>query len=301
MAKCDVCGQAENMPYQCRHCGGTHCSDHRLPESHACPGLDDWGDPGGVFDSGFDDSVRTGGTPSTLERIGLDTGPGGPFAYFRSNVAYTFLAIMLVVFVLEHLVLILFGGEAFTTLFVLTSAHPEFVWTWVTSVFSHAPGTFLHIFGNGIVLFFFGPVLERRIGSKRFAVLFLLSGMAAGLAQIGSGFVLGTPVSGVLGASGAIMAILGVITVLNPDLRVYLYFLLPVPIWVLTFGYALLSVVGVVSTFSVLGGNIAHFAHLSGLVIGLAYGQRVKAETRVPERLQFGRGGGPGGPGRGRF
>ena len=297
MAKCDVCGKAENMPYQCRHCGGSHCAEHRLPENHGCPGLDDWNDPDGVFDSGFDDSVASQSrSRSMFDRFGQ---AGGPLAYFRGNVSYLFLAIMIVFFPLE-LVVRGQSPELFRTIFVLTSEHWYYVWTWLTSVFSH--GSFLHLFGNGIVLFFFGPFLEQRIGSKRFSALFLLSGMLAGLAQIGFGFLaaafdFGSLVPGVLGASGAIMAILGVITVLNPDLRVYLYFILPVPIWVLTFGYAGLSVFGVLSQGNVLS-NVAHFAHLTGLIIGLAYGQRVKSELSVPRRLQFGSGGGPGGPGR---
>jgi len=303
MAKCDVCGKGVDLPYDCRRCGGTYCSEHRLPENHSCAGLNEWNDPDGVFDSGFDDSVenRGGQSASLADRLPLNTGPGGALGYFRGNVSYLLLAIMVIVYVLEFLVLFTLGQGAFRDLFVLTSANPEYVWTWVTSVFSHSPATFAHIFGNGIVLFFFGPVVERRIGSKRFTALFLLTGMAAGLAQIGFGFLIGNPVSGVLGASGAIMAILGVLTVLNPGLKVYLYFVLPVPIYVLTFGYAGLSVLGVVAQGSVLG-NVAHFAHLIGLVLGLAYGQRVKGEVRSPSDIQFGRGGGGmGGPGRGRF
>jgi hypothetical protein len=303
MAKCDVCGKGVDLPYNCRRCGGTYCAEHRLPENHSCTGLDEWDDPDGVFDSGFDDSVQNrGGQSSGLsDRLPLDTGPGGFLGYFRGNVSYLFLAVMVIVYVLEFAVLLTLGRGAFQDLFVLSSDHPEYVWTWVTSVFSHSPFTFAHIFGNGIVLFFFGPVVEQRIGSKRFTALFLVTGMAAGLAQIGFGFLIGNPVSGVLGASGAIMAILGVLTVLNPGLKVYLYFVLPVPIYVLTFGYAALSVLGVLAQGSVLG-NVAHFAHLIGLVLGLAYGQRVKGKVRSPRDLRFGRGGGGmGGPGRGRF
>lgn len=304
MPDCDVCGRHVDLPYNCQHCGGTHCSEHRLPENHDCPGLASWGDPDGVFDSGFDASVGDSGTSGDApvsERLGLSTGPGGPLGYFRGNVSYLFLAIMVVVFILEFVVLVFVGEDAFTALFVLTSAHPEYVWTWVTSVFAHSPAGFAHIVGNGIILFFFGPVLEQRIGSNRFAGLFLLSGMAAGLAQVGFGFAIGDPISGVLGASGAIMAVLGVLTVLNPDLKVYLYFILPIPIWLLTGGYAALSVFGMLAQGSALT-NIAHAAHLVGLLIGLAYGQHLKGEVRGPPgELQFGRGGpgrgGPGGPG----
>ncbi|MFC6939038.1 rhomboid family intramembrane serine protease [Salinirubellus sp. GCM10025818] len=304
MAKCDVCGTSVDLPYNCRRCGGSYCSEHRLPENHNCTGLNEWNDPDGVFDSGFDDSVdNRGGRSSDLrDRLSPNTGPGGVLGYFRGNVSYLFLAIILVVFVLEHVVAILFGGEAFRTLFVLTSANPEYVWTWVTSVFSHQPFTFVHIFGNGIVLFFFGPVVERQIGSKRFALLFVLTGMLAGLGQIGLGFLLGEPVSGVLGASGAILAIMGILTVLNPGMKVYLYFVLPVPIWLLTFGYAGISVFGVLAADQNVLGNVAHGAHLIGLLLGLAYGQRVKEKVRSPSDIQFGRGGGGmGGPGRGRF
>jgi len=297
MAKCDVCGKHVDLPYNCGRCGGTYCGEHRLPENHSCAGLSQWNDPDGVFDSGFDDSVnQRGGSSSWTDRV-PGTGTGGFFGYFRGNVSYLFLAIMFVVFVLEWVVLLTLGEGAFRDIFVLTSANPEYVWTWVTSVFAHSPFTFLHIFGNAIVIFFFGPIVEQRIGSNRFAALFLVSGALAGLGQIALGFVLSDPVSGVLGASGAALAILGVLTVLNPELKVYLYFILPVPIYVLTFGYAALSVLGVVAQGNLLG-NVAHGAHLAGLLIGLAYGSRVKGEVKAPGELQFGRGG--GGPGRGR-
>ena len=285
------------MPYHCRHCGNTFCSEHRLPEAHDCPGLKNWGDPGGVFDSGFDDGANRSGGSSGGLLSGLSA-TNGPLSYFRGNVSYLFLGLMLLTFVLQYAIAplmgIAVGSEAWGSLFVLSGAHPLYVWTWLTSIFAH--GGFSHILFNGIALFFFGPVVERQIGSRAFAVLFLVSGAVAGLGQVGVSIVLGDPISGVLGASGAIMAIMGVLTVLNPDMRVLLYFFIPVPIWVLTFGYAILSVVGVFSTFSVLGGNVAHAAHLSGLVIGLAYGEYVKRKgVRAPGQVQFGGGGGMGG------
>jgi membrane associated rhomboid family serine protease len=82
---------------------------------------------------------------------------------------------------------------------------------------------------------------------------------------------------------------------------VYLYFILPIPLWVLTIGYGLISVLGVISPGGGLtGGNVADAAHLIGLGIGLAYGRHVRDRVRVPDQLQFGAGpGGPGGPGGG--
>ncbi|QLH80272.1 rhomboid family intramembrane serine protease [Halosimplex pelagicum] len=299
MSRCDECGKQENMPYQCRHCGGTYCAEHRLPENHGCPGLDSWDDPGGVFDSGFDDSVADDSDGGGLsDRLGIDTGPGGPLAYFRGNMTYAFLGLMWVTFFLQ-LVVELIAPELARTIFVLSPAHPEYVWTWFTSIFAH--GGFGHIAVNSIVIYFFGRLVEDYVGSRDFAVLFLGSGALAGLGQVAFQIYQlgGIPefAPGVVGASGAGLAIMAVLTVLNPSLRVYLYFILPVPLWLLTVGYTGYTVFQILST-GIGAGGTAQLAHLLGLGIGLLYGQHVKGRRRVPDQLQFGAGGrGPGGPG----
>ena len=300
MAKCDVCGKDENMPYNCRHCGGTYCGDHRLPENHDCSGLQNWNDPQGVFDSGFDDSVDSGGGTSRVsgltDKLPINTGTGGPLAYFRGNATYTFLALMWLTFLAQVVVLLVGSRSLYESLFVLASWNVEYVWTWVTSIFAHSTGNFMHIVGNSLIIFFFGPLVERYVGSRDFAILFIVSGVLAGLSQVSISIAQGAPTA-VLGASGAALAIMGVLTVLNPGLKVYLYFIIPVPIWLLTAGYAVISITflsGVIAG----GGGIAHGAHLVGLAIGLVYGQYVKQNRNVsaPNKLEFG-GGGPGGPG----
>ncbi|ELZ91839.1 rhomboid family protein/GlpG-like protein [Haloferax mucosum ATCC BAA-1512] len=307
MAICDVCGKDESLPYRCSRCGGTFCSEHRLPENHNCSGLADWDDPVGVFSSDFDDSVTTERTSGggILDSV---VGTGGLLGYFRGNMAYLFLGLMWLTFALEWAVILgtragILPRGTFGMLFTLSSSNPLFVWTWVTSVFSHDPGFFFHIVGNSIVLYFFGPPVERYIGSRNFAALFVVSGVLAGLSHIGSALILSPgSLTAVLGASGAVFAILGVLTVLNPSLRIYLYFVIPIPLWLFTFGFAALSLVFFLSpdsAASVGQGNVAHFAHLVGLVIGLLYGQRVKGKRSVPNQMSFG--GRRGGPGRGRF
>jgi uncharacterized protein len=314
MAQCDRCGAHENLPYRCRRCGGVFCARHRLPENHDCPGLQEWDDPDGLFDSGFDDGVNDPGGQrerTLADRMPIDTGTGGPLAYFRNNMTYVFLGLMWVTFLAQFVVLALFGPVVHNTLFVLDPNAIGNVWTWITSVFAHSPGNFFHIVFNSIVLYFFGPIVERKTGSRMFTVLFLVSGAVAGLAQIGVGVALGQPASPVLGASGAIMAVMGVLTVLNPQLRVLLFFFIPMPLWLLTLGFALVSV-GIVGVGGVGAGGVAHLAHLAGLFIGLAYGEKLRREgERAPDQLRFGGGpggpgghggpGGPGGPGRGRF
>jgi membrane associated rhomboid family serine protease len=308
MATCDVCGEHVNMPYNCGNCGGTYCSDHRLPENHSCPGLDQWNDPDGVFDSGFDDSVAGRGDSGALgSTLGLDTGAGGPLGYFRGNMAYVFLGVSVVVFALQYIIAPLViemptGGQSPATttwgqIFTLTTGHPEYVWTWVVSIFAH--GGITHLLFNGIALYFFGPIVERQVGSKKFTALFFASGIAAGLGQVGLALATGEQAA-VLGASGAIMAIMGVLSMTAPDLKVLLFFFIPMSVRTLTIIVAAFSLFFVASG-SILDG-VAHFAHLVGLFIGLWYGNRIKHEVgRGPRQLNLGPGrggGGPGGPGR---
>jgi membrane associated rhomboid family serine protease len=298
MSNCDACGKQENMPYQCRHCGGTFCAEHRLPENHDCPGLAEWDDPGGVFDSGFDDSVedRGGSGGGIGARLGGLTQTGGTLGYFRGNMTYVFLGAMWITFALQYLVFPALGyprlSPTWSAAFTISPVHPEYVWTWVTSIFSH--GGLYHIAGNSIVIYFFGQQVERYIGSRDFTLLFLGSGVLAGLGRIAIQMAQSETV-GALGASGAALAIMAVLTVLNPKLRVILLIPpVPVPIWIITGFYALLSITGVMGG---IGGGIAHGAHGVGLLIGLVYGYRVKSRISTPSKMQMGRGRGPGGPG----
>ncbi|MFB6103705.1 MAG: rhomboid family intramembrane serine protease [Halobacteriaceae archaeon] len=301
MARCDRCGEEEPMPYRCRLCGGTYCADHRLPENHDCPGLESWNDPGGVFDSGFDDSVDQSASswiPSAVRPSGF-----GVWRYLRGNMTYAFLAAMWLTFFAQFAIVpaLGYGPESalWRAIFVLSPRHPEYVWTWVTSIFAH--GGIFHIAVNSIVIYFFGRLAEQYLGSKRFTGLFLVSGVLAGLGQVMVQLLQsGAVVGGVVGASGAGLAIMGVLTVLNPGLRVYLYFILPMPLWLLTIGYAVFTVFNIYQGGAGAGG-VAQVAHLIGLAVGLAFGEYVKDEVRSPSSMRFGgRRGGPGG-GRGPF
>ncbi|GAA0292409.1 rhomboid family intramembrane serine protease [Halarchaeum salinum] len=296
MATCDRCGKQVGMPYRCRFCGGTYCEDHRLPENHECPGLDEWNDPAGVFgpeETGREEKSRVG---RAVESVGAT---GGPLSYVRGNVSFVFLGLMVVVTALRYALPALgLSPLAVQNLFTLNTTNLAWVYPWFTSIFAH--NGFTHLFFNGLVLYFFGPTVERRVGSGRFAALFLGAGVLAGLAQVVSAAFLGQ-YTAVLGASGAIMAVMGVLTVLNPSLRVYIYFILPVPLWLFTLGFAAYSLF-VTSVGGIGSGGVAQVAHLAGLAVGLLYGAYLKSQgERAPEELTLGGGGGPGGPGRGRI
>ena len=144
-------------------------------------------------------------------------------------------------------------------------------WTLFTSIFLHL--NFLHLLMNGVVLFFFAPMLEMRIGRRRFLYVFLVSGVLAGVAQL-----LVIPAdSPILGASGAIMGVLGVLTALAPNLPVLLFFFIPMRLWMVTLGFGALSAVLV---FAMPESTIGNMAHLAGLVVGFIYGYKLRREER---------------------
>ena len=128
----------------------------------------------------------------------------------------------------------------------------------VTHMFTH--GGFGHILFNMFALWSFGTTLERVWGPKKFFIFYFVCGLAAGLAQL---FLSDAPA---VGASGAIMGILAGFVYLFPNIEL-LIFPIPFPVKAkyAIGGFALMDIFGV---FNPGGSNIAHIAHLGGLLMG---------------------------------
>ena len=175
----------------------------------------------------------------------------------------------------------------------------------ITYMFVHA--NFMHLFFNMFALFMFGGLLERNLGSKRFLFYYLSCGLGAALIQEGFYAVTLHKYIGILdpdslmtvqkeganilrqgmnyvnpnlanynlllnnatvGASGAIYGILLAFGMLYPNMPLYMMFI-PIPIkakW-MVIGYALLELM--LGMRNSVGDNVAHFAHLGGMLIGL--------------------------------
>lgn len=184
---------------------------------------------------------------------------------WRPLATYWLLGAMAVVYVLQLLVHSR-SVQWHTYLFVIA---PDFLgrpWTLVTSTLSH--GSPSHLLLNGLFLFFLGPSLERIWGWRRLVLWFFVGGALSGVLQ-----VLITQ-GGALGASGALMMVLGVLVVLMPNEKILVWGIVPVPFWVVGVVYAALDLLGAFSGRS----GIGHFAHLSGLALGLALGWRTRRD-----------------------
>ena len=135
----------------------------------------------------------------------------------------------------------------------------------VTYMFLH--GGFGHLFFNMFALWMFGRTLEYEIGSKRFLTYYMVCGIGAALIQISLATMLGEQMI-LLGASGAVMGLLLAFGLMHPN-NMVLVFPIPFPIKAKWFviGYAVLEIVLGSSGVST---GVAHFAHLGGMIWGLA-------------------------------
>lgn len=161
------------------------------------------------------------------------------------------------------------------------------IYTLVTSMFAHAG--FLHIMGNMIVLLFVGMPFEQRVGARQFSLIYFSGGVAGTLfyaaANLNSTVLL-------VGASGAIFAVLGAFAASYPRDEVVM--LIPLPIMffmrmrVVTAAvlFGLLQVVlMVLESYVPSGGiqNVAYLAHLGGLAAGIALGAVMPKGERFME------------------
>jgi len=160
------------------------------------------------------------------------------------------------------------------TLFVLSPPVTDNPWTVVTSVYAH--GSVQHLVSNAVALVLFGWPVARATTKSRFHLFFVLSGALAGVSQILLRGLLadlpilgfeGTP--GVLGASGAVFALLGYLLASN-RLSTELGSFVRVPQWV-TLVVFLLVAAGV--TLMTAAPGVALIAHFTGLFVGLVAGR----------------------------
>ena len=158
---------------------------------------------------------------------------------------------------------------------------PDFyLWQPLTYMFMHA--NFSHLFFNMFAVLMFGPALEERWGGRRFLIYYLITGLGAAIVQETVWALQLQPILNTvtptmaaalanrvvtIGASGAVFGILLAFGWLFPDVRMYIMFI-PIPIRART----LVIIYALVELFTGLapsaGDNVAHFAHLGGMIFG---------------------------------
>ena len=155
----------------------------------------------------------------------------------------------------------------------------------ITSMFMH--GGIMHLVGNMLFLWIFADNIESTIGNIRFLVFYLLGGIVAAFVHIY--IASGTGCIPMVGASGAISAVLGAYLVMFPRSRIKLLFFIKVfyipaflflGFWImeqLVSGFTSLDIFGDPKE----GSQVAFWAHIGGFVFGLLAGWFFKTKSPI--------------------
>ena len=144
-------------------------------------------------------------------------------------------------------------------------------WSIVTYMFLHAG--FGHIFWNMLGLFFFGPRVEERIGPRRFAQLYFISGISGALLS----FIF-APYAGVVGASAAVFGVMLGFATFWPRDQIMIWGIIPIEArWLVI----ITTAISIWSGFGGSGGNVAHFAHLGGYAGAYVFLRLIDPARRV--------------------
>jgi rhomboid family protein len=151
-------------------------------------------------------------------------------------------------------------------------------WTFVTYMFVHAG--LLHLLGNMIMLFVFGPPVEHRMGGRAFLLYYLYCGIGAAVLSLALSGVLPSAAATFGGASGAVLGVGVAFALLWPDAEL-LVFPLPTPIKARTL---ILFLVGLDVVFSLMlpSDGVAHLAHVGGAAFGYLFFRLQAMSRRSP-------------------
>jgi len=155
---------------------------------------------------------------------------------------------------------------AYLALNPLAVTYRNMYWQFLTYMFVH--GGISHILFNMLGLFFFGSHVERRMGSNEFLLFYLSTGVLAGIFSFVVYVLTGATNVYLLGASGAVYAVLLAYATYYPDSTIYVMGIIPVKAPILVLGFTGLAVFSQLFSFN---NGVAHLAHLAGFGFAFLY------------------------------
>jgi membrane associated rhomboid family serine protease len=176
-----------------------------------------------------------------------------------------------------------FATSIFGSLVPVLGLVPVFVirdlWVWQVATYMFLHGGLFHIVFNMLALWMFGAELERVWGTRYFLKFYFVSGIGAGILTVlfsllPFSFAQSLQPSVIIGASGAVYALLLAYALYFPDRPIYMYFVFPIPAKIFVL------IMGAIAFYSSLseGGGVANATHLGGLLVGYLYlkGSRIR-------------------------
>jgi membrane associated rhomboid family serine protease len=205
-----------------------------------------------------------------------------PTSNWRFSATVTLIILLVVAFLLQYTIDPRFERKYLEL--SLEGIERGYVWQLLTFQFLHSG--ILHILFNCIALYSFGREVEATLEKPRFLTLYFLSGIMGGLFQVLLALIAPAYFGGsVVGASAGIFGVIAAFAMLDPHryITMLLFYVVPVNLRAIILLYASLiyATLGIVFSKQ-FGGNIAHGAHLAGILTGVAF---IKFGGRWPERL----------------
>jgi len=198
----------------------------------------------------------------------------------KASMVTTLIVITVAVFVLQQVLNVFFPGiggreNGFMSNWFALSGHnfKELkVWTILSYGLLHSTAGFIHILGNMLGLYFIGRIVEPIIGRERFLWLYIAGTLLGGVTYL---LLHINGYGPVVGASASVMAILALFCLLYPErpITLLLFFILPItvkPKWVF-WGSLAISIGGILFYELPGNSNVAHSAHLGGMLAGILY------------------------------
>ena len=206
--------------------------------------------------------------------------------------------ILIIINVIVYAGSVFIGDVAYRLFSLYYFEHPDFqIWQPITHLFMHDRNGLMHIFFNMFGLYMFGAPLEERWGQKKFLIYYMITGIGAAAIHlifcqyqiinisnqipdlvniaIEGKYNPSIPLSKKLtqliitptvGASGAVFGLLLAFGMLFPNALLYLYFAIPIKAKYFVIGYGLIELYAGISNNP--ADNVAHFAHLGGMIFG---------------------------------
>lgn len=145
------------------------------------------------------------------------------------------------------------------------------VWRLLTPVFLH--GGLWHLFFNMLILHWAGGKLEEMRGPRELVLFYLLAGVVANALFVGAYLAGLTGDNKAIGASGAVTATLVVFACHFPHAQVRLWFIIPMPVWLVTILFVGMDTMFGFGVRDPRGGNVAYLVHVGGAAFGFLYYQ----------------------------
>ncbi|GBD93876.1 rhomboid protease AarA [bacterium BMS3Abin05] len=165
--------------------------------------------------------------------------------------------------------------------------HSFAIWQFFTYMFLHA--NLLHIMFNMFVLWIFGAEVEDTWGTRPFLKYYFITGVGAGIIDFLVYWAFGINAV-TIGASGAIYGLIIAFAIIFPNryITLLIFFILPVTMKApyLAAMMALISIFSGVSNLFGAGDNIAHFAHLGGMLVGYLFLKTDLRRTLFEDRFK---------------